>query len=163
MVTKPTRKPPVTLQDFTVALFCRVDDALSLERKHPLAALHPSEVVTLGMLHALRAGGGRAFYRWVEREMKTLFPRLPERTRLFRLFEQHASQTQRFLAEPTLFGVCDSFGIELIHPRREGRSPHADRAQNQKQPQMDRGREVGLGMQLEGANRALALHSGFVS
>jgi hypothetical protein len=30
----------------------------------------------------------------------------------------------RFLAEPTVLWVADSFGIELIHPMREGRSPH---------------------------------------
>lgn len=112
----------MTLQDFTVSLFCRVDDALGDVPKHPLASLHASEVVALGMLHALRGGGGRAFYRWIEREIKPLFPRLPERTRLFRLFEQHAGQTQHFLAQPSFFGVCDSFGIELIHPPRQGRS-----------------------------------------
>ena len=28
-----------------------------------------------------------------------------------------------FLAPPTLLGVVDSYGIELIHPIREGRSP----------------------------------------
>ncbi len=112
----------MTLQDFTVSLFCRVDDALAA-LKHPLAHLHPSEVVTLGLLHALKGGGNRAFYRWAKRELKELFPRLPERTRLFRLFEQHAEQTQHFLADPTLFGVCDSLGIELLHPRRQGRSP----------------------------------------
>lgn len=54
----------MTTQDFIVELFCRVDDALSEVPKHPLSLLHPSEVVTLGLLHALRAGGNRAFYRW---------------------------------------------------------------------------------------------------
>ncbi len=114
----------MTTCDFTLALFCRVDDALQDAPKHPLSLLYPSEVVTLGMLHALRGGGNRAFYRWVEREMKTLFPRLPERTRLFRAFEQHAAHTQHFLAQPTFFGVVDSLGIELLHPWRFGRSPH---------------------------------------
>ena len=28
-----------------------------------------------------------------------------------------------FLAEPLFFTVLDTYGIELIHPRREGRSP----------------------------------------
>jgi len=31
--------------------------------------------------------------------------------------------TTRFLAAPTVLGVADSYGIELIHPIREGRSP----------------------------------------
>lgn len=112
----------MTTCDFIVELFCRVDDALSDVSKHPLALLHPSEVVTLGLLQALRAGGNRAFYRWVERDLKLLFPRLPERTRLFRLLAEQAPLTLRFLATPTFFGVCDSYGIELVHPKREGRS-----------------------------------------
>lgn len=112
----------MTAAEFTLTLFCRVDDALKDVCGHPLAHLHPSEVVTLGLLYALRGGTGRAFYRWLKKELGSLFPRLPERTRLFRLFERHAALTRQFLAQPTLFGVCDTFGIELIHPIREGRS-----------------------------------------
>jgi len=112
----------MTAQDFTLELFCRVDEAMLNTVKHPLASLYPSEVVTIGLLHALRGEGCRAFYRWLRKELMTLFPRLPERTRLFRLLSACAIQTQRFLAAPTFFGVCDSFGIELIHPKREGRS-----------------------------------------
>jgi hypothetical protein len=48
---------------------------------------------------------------------------LPERTRLFRLFKTHQDWTQVFLAAPTVLGVIDTYGIELIHPMREGRSP----------------------------------------
>jgi len=113
----------MTACNFTVELFCRVDDAMPELQKHPLSSLHPSEIITIGLLHALRGEGNRAFYRWLEREMKALFPRLPERTRLFRLLTQYAALTQRFLAAPTVFGVCDSFGIELLHPKRHGRSP----------------------------------------
>lgn len=112
----------MTAQDFTLELFCRVDDAMQGAHKHPLAALHPSEVVTLGLLQALRGQGPRAFYRWLKNELNTLFPHLPERTRLFRLLEQQAVWTQQFLAQPTFFGVCDSYGIELLHPKRHGRS-----------------------------------------
>jgi len=36
----------------------------------------------------------------------------------------HQDWCDRFLAEPTFFTVIDSYGIELIHPIREGRSPH---------------------------------------
>jgi hypothetical protein len=113
----------VTAAEFTLELFSRVDDALADVRKHPLAHLHPSEVVTIGILQALRGDGGRAFYRWLKKELGHLFPRLPERTRLFRLLAKHGELTRRFLAQPTFFGVCDTYGIELIHPIREGRSP----------------------------------------
>jgi hypothetical protein len=49
-----------------------------------------------------------------------LFPQLPERTRLFRLFRTHQDWTKGFLAAPTVLGVIDTYGIELIHPMREG-------------------------------------------
>jgi len=113
-----------TTIDFITALFCQVDDHLSGLPKHPEAHLWPSEVVTLGLLHALQGGGNRAFYRWLTRDYRALFPRLPERTRLFRLFTTHQDWTQVFLAAPTVLGVIDTYGIELIHPMREGRSPH---------------------------------------
>ncbi len=112
----------MTAIDFTVALFCRVDDDLPEEKKHPLAELYPSEVVTLGMLQALRGDGPCAFYRWVQKELGALFPRLPERTRLFRLLVRFEPLCQKFLAAPTFFGVADSYGIELVHPWREKRA-----------------------------------------
>ena len=56
------------------------------------------------------------------RDYGPLFPRLPERTRLFRLLKTHQDWTQAFLAAPTVLGVIDTYGIELIHPIREGRS-----------------------------------------
>ena len=112
-------------EDLIIALFCRVDDALEargLNAKHTQANLTPSEVVTLAMLFSLRGTGQRAFYRWLLRDWLKLFPRLPERTRLFRLFNSHEHLTEAFLAEPSMIGVIDTYGIELIHPRREGRS-----------------------------------------
>jgi hypothetical protein len=57
------------------------------------------------------------------RDYRPLFPQLPERTRLFRLLKTHHDWTRTFLAAPTVLGVIDTYGIELIHPIREGRSP----------------------------------------
>ncbi len=113
----------MTTVDFITTLFCEVDEQLCTIPKHPEAHLWPSEVVTLGLLHALKGGGNRAFYRWLTRDYRPLFPRLPERTRLFRLFTTHQHWTQVFFAAPTVLGVIDTYGIELIHPMREGRSP----------------------------------------
>ena len=47
----------------------------------------------------------------------------PERTRLARLCKTHMVWTARFLVAPTALGVADSYGMELSHPMREGRSP----------------------------------------
>jgi hypothetical protein len=110
-------------EDFIIALFCRVDRAMADVPKHPQASLWPGEVVTLAVLFALKGRTERAFYRWARRDLLGLFPHLPERTRLFRLFATHRGWADRFLAAPTLFGVADSFGIELIQSRRLGRSP----------------------------------------
>ncbi len=113
----------MTTIDFITDLFCRIDDRMRALPKHPQAVLWPSEIVTLRVLHALKGVGNRAFYRWVTRDYRPLFPRLPERTRLFRQFETHQRWALLFLATPTLLGVVDSHGIEPIHPVREGRSP----------------------------------------
>src|SRR5262249_27958065 len=113
----------MTTIDFITALFSEVDEQLGAIPKHPEAHLWPSEVVTLGLLHALKGVGNRPFYRWLTRDYRALFPRLPERTRLLRLLKTHQAWTQVFLAVPTVLGVIDTYGIELIHPIREGRSP----------------------------------------
>jgi hypothetical protein len=113
----------MTTQDFIIALFYAVDQEMLDVPKHPDAKLYPSEVVTLALLFAIKGGGTRAFYRWLTRDYLPLFPQVPERTRLARLFKTHTAWTGRFMAAPTVLGVADSYGIELIHPMREGRSP----------------------------------------
>lgn len=112
----------MTTVDFITDLFCRIDDQMLGVPKHSQAKLWPSEVITLGILHALKGVGNRAFYRWLIRDYQTLFPNLPERTRLFRAFKTHRAWTYWFLAAPTTLGVIDSYGIELLHPVRYGRS-----------------------------------------
>ncbi len=112
----------MSTEDFIIDLFCRVDTALDTVPKHPQANLYPSEVVTLGLLFALKGVGPRAFYRWLTRDFRMLFPKLPERTRLFRLFAVHRDWANYFLGQPTTLGVAGSYGIELVHPMREGRS-----------------------------------------
>lgn len=112
----------MTTEDFISELFYRVDETMKDLPKHPLASLWPSEVVTLGLLFALKGVSTRAFYRWVSRDLRSLFPAVPERTRLLRLLASHRPWTDEFLAAPAILGVVDSYGIELLHPRREGRS-----------------------------------------
>lgn len=110
--------------DFVTELFCRIDDQMTTEPKHPQASLYPSEVVTLAFLFVLKGTSTRAFYRWLDEHWREAFPKLPHRTRLFRLFLAHRAWSERFLADPTILGVIDAYGIEFIHPIREGRRPH---------------------------------------
>ena len=112
----------MTTQDFITELFCKIADQMKDVPKHTQASLWPGELVTIGMLNAIKGVGNRAFYRWLTRDFRPLFPNLPDRTRLFRLFKAHQDWTDYFLVSPTLLGVIDSYGIELIHPIREGRS-----------------------------------------
>src|SRR5215813_11817296 len=57
-----------TTIEFITALFSEVDEQLGAIPKHPEAHLWPSEVVTLGLLHALKGGGNRPFSRWLTRD-----------------------------------------------------------------------------------------------
>src|SRR4029450_11396866 len=84
--------------------------------------LLPSEVVTLGVLFALKGVGTRAFYRWVSRDWRGFFSTLPGRARLFRLFPGPRAWAGGVRGGPSVLGVVDSYGIELLHPMREGRS-----------------------------------------
>lgn len=53
----------MSTSDFITELFCRVDDAMHDVEKHRQASLHPGEVVTLGLLFAIKGVGNRAFYK----------------------------------------------------------------------------------------------------
>ena len=112
----------MSTEDFIIGLFIRVDSMMVSVPKHPDAHLYPSEIVTLGLLFALKGVGPRPFYRWLRNNYHHWFPGLPERTRLFRLLATHAAWTDYFLAQPTVLGVADTYGIELRHPWREDRA-----------------------------------------
>ena len=114
----------VTTEAFILAVFCEIDDQLGPLPKHPQAKLWPSAVITIGILFALKGGAFRAFTRWLRRDYEPLFGPLPHRTRLHRLLLVHQRWCQHFLAHPSLFTVIDTYGSELSHPIREGRSPH---------------------------------------
>ena len=112
----------MTTELFIIELFDRVDDHMKEVKKHSQSSLYPSEIVTLALLFSIKGVGGRAFYRWLKRDWLDLFPQLPSRTRLLRLFKTHRHWADLFLEEPTIMGVVDTYGVELIHPIREGRS-----------------------------------------
>ena len=150
----------MTTVDFITALFYEIDEQLRAIPKHPEAHLWPSEVVTLGLLHALTGGGNRAFYRWLTRDYRTLFPRLPERTRLFRLFVTHQDWTQAFLAAPTVLGVIDTYGIELIHPHARRPEPAADQSQRGVEPSLDCWGETLSGVEPVGAGGGVGMCHG---
>jgi hypothetical protein len=77
-------------------------------KKHPLAELHPSEVMMVGLLFSLRGGSTSAFYRWPQKELANSFSRLPERTRSFRLLVQHQGLCRRFLERVMNFEGANS-------------------------------------------------------
>src|SRR5262245_25642154 len=66
----PREESRMSTVDFITALFYEVDEQLGAIPKHPEAHLWPSEVVTLGLLHALKGGGNRPFYRWLMRDYR---------------------------------------------------------------------------------------------
>jgi len=112
----------MSTEEIILRLFCIVDDRIGFVKKRNDAHLHDSEIVTIGLLFSLKGGRYRAFYRWLKANYATLFPNLPDCSRVLRLLKRCAHYTDEFLAEPSFFTVADTYGIELIHPRREGRS-----------------------------------------
>jgi len=112
----------MSTEDIIITMFCKIDEKMQGIPKHPQASLYPSEIVTLACLFVLKGIGTRAFYRRIQGDYAHLFPHLPHRTRLFRLFATHREWSEQLLADPTIFGVIDAYGIEFIHPIREGRS-----------------------------------------
>lgn len=112
----------MTTEEIIILIFCAVDNGLGAVPKERNAKLYPSEVVTIGILFALKGGRFRAFYRWLKRDYDGLFGGLPERTALQRQLRRYEHQADGLLAEPSLLNVIDSFPIELLFPIRQGRS-----------------------------------------
>lgn len=89
------------------------------DKKHPLGKLYLSEIMLCGVLFALKGGSFRRFHPWLKQ--RNLL-NLPERSRLCRLLIKYRKVCNQFLSSETFFNVLDSFGVEIIHPAREGRS-----------------------------------------
>ena len=102
-------------RDFSIGLFYRVDLVLGHLPKHPQACLHPAKE-SQSRCCSLSKGAVGAFYGWLCRDYAAWFPGLLDRTCLFRLFAAHQDWAEYFLADPTTFGVIDSYDIELVHP-----------------------------------------------
>src|SRR6266852_8150494 len=99
----------MTTEDIIIQIFCIVDDEMNEMPKHSQAKLWPSEVVTIGILAALKGGHFRAFYRWLKRDYDALFGGLPDRTTLARQLRSQQYHANRLLADPSLLNVVDSF------------------------------------------------------
>ena len=112
----------MTTELIIIGIFCIVDDQMRDIAKHEQAKLYPSELVTIGILFALKGGHFAAFYRWLKRDYDGLFGGLPDRTRLQRSLAAHQDWCDRLLVEPSVFTVGDSYPIELLFPIREGRT-----------------------------------------
>src|SRR5258708_20552789 len=112
----------MTTEDIIIHIFYQVDNGLGPVAKEACAKLYPSEVVTIGILFALKGGRFRAFYRWLKRDFEQLFAGLPDRTNLLRELRVHQALTDLLFEQPSLLNVVDSYPIELIFPIRQGRS-----------------------------------------
>jgi hypothetical protein len=108
--------------EIIIRLFLIVDERFGNCKKRSDAHLYVSEIITLGLLFALKGKRFSAFYRWLSANYADWFPSLPEHSRLSRLISEYSELADEFLADLTFFTVLDPIGIELIHPRREGRS-----------------------------------------
>ncbi len=110
----------MTTGDSILHSFCLVDDNLPDIPRHPHAKVYPSELVTIGILFALKGGFLRACSRWLKRDDGAL----PARTRCQRLLTTHHDWCHVRLADPTFFTVSDRSPIERLVPIRHGRIPH---------------------------------------
>jgi hypothetical protein len=111
-----------TSETIIIAIFYLVDTYCCDLPQHVQSKLHPSEIVTLALLFRLKGLSYRRFHAWV---MSTgLFPKLPNYSRLNRLF-LHYQPTVQVLSQNEAvenLAIVDSTGCEVVHPIREKRS-----------------------------------------
>lgn len=106
-------------QNIIIKVLLQTKEKLGYLPKHSQANLFPYEIVAIGMLHALKPGSFRAFYRWLQGDYAYLFSGpIPERTRLIRALTTHQKLARVFFASATDELIADAFGMEMVHPWR---------------------------------------------
>jgi hypothetical protein len=110
-------------EDYIIlCLFFAIDEKLKNVKRKADSEISVSEIVTIGVLYVLKGKLKRQFYRWLSANQEHNFPDIPDRTRLFRLLKKYSQMSNEFLGSESTLGIADSYGIELVHPIREGRS-----------------------------------------
>ena len=120
----------MNITDFITELYCNIDDVLPPMVPHSQARLSVSELITIGVLHAIKNVKQRPFCHWLKDNYGHLFPKLPERTRLFRRLETQSCWTGYFLASPlswalptaTELNCAIGCALGVISTRRTGRT-----------------------------------------
>ncbi len=110
----------MTTVNIIIQIFCLVDDEMKNMPKHSQAKLNPSELITIGILFALKGDHFRAFYRWLSRDYADLFAGVPERTRLARVLKTHQDWCDRLLAAPSFFTVTIAIPLNCSFPFGKG-------------------------------------------
>ena len=85
----------MNIADFITELYCQIDDALPDVPHHSQANLSLSELITIGVLQAMKQDTQRAFYHWLKDNYGHLFPQLPGRTRLNRRLRAQRGRPRR--------------------------------------------------------------------
>src|SRR6266567_7206414 len=111
-VSKAPRSVAMTTELIIIAMFGYVDFRMMGMAKHRQAKLYPSELVTIGILFALKGGRWAAFYRWLKRDYDALFGGLPDESRLRKALVVHEGWCDLLLAAPSLFTVIYSYPID---------------------------------------------------
>ena len=108
------------IHGFIILLFCLVDECTQELEQHHNSKLHPSEIVTLALLKRMTCKAYRRFVVWLR--TTGLFPKLPDYSRLCRLFHQYKEVIDVFSREgiELEWAVLDSVICEALHPIREG-------------------------------------------
>src|SRR6476659_10038443 len=109
--TNTNKEDRMPTDDIIIRLFLIVDERLGNCKKRADAQLYVSEIVTIGLLFALKGKRFSAFYRWLRANYHQWFPTLPEQSRLSRLLSDYSELADEFLAEPSFFTILDPFGI----------------------------------------------------
>ena len=92
----------MSTEDMLLRIFWIVDEQMADVKKRSDAKLYPSEIVTIGLMIALKGGKYRPFYRWLAANLGIWFPNLPEQSRVHRLLRDYGHYTDRFLLSAAL-------------------------------------------------------------
>ena len=132
-----TEESMTTTIDFITALFCQVDEQLPGLPKHPEAHLWPSEVVTLGLLHALKGVGNRALLSLADARLSAVVPPPPRAHPALSPLQDPSGLDAGLLGRPDRARRHRHLWHRVDPPHARRPQPAADRPQRPLQSSLD--------------------------
>ena len=133
----------MNIADFITELYCKIDDALPDVPRHPQAILSISELVTIGVLHAMKNVKTAPLLPLAQRQLWPSLPQTaPPHPGCSAVWQPKPAGSAASWPNPPSWAWPTATESSCAIPLREGRRGASNREEGRLQPSLDRGRQA---------------------